>query len=620
MPFPLRARSRFALAAAVCALSWQAAVGSGQLAAGSGQLEAGRRKLDPDAEHWVATTLKKMTLDDKVGQLLVSSFDSDYLSTDSAQYDTLVKTVHDYRIGGFHLFGGAARTPDVLLDANYGSVRLGQPLSAASLMNRLQSIAPYPLLNSADFETGPGFRLEGATNFPRNMAFGAANDEKLTYEAGRITAEESRAIGVQVNFAPVMDVNNNPRNPVINTRSYGEDPALVARLGSAYVRGLQGGGMIATLKHFPGHGDTDVDSHLGLPIIKDPRETLDRTEFPPFKAGIAAGAGAVMTAHIEMPALDPSPNTPTTLSQAIVTGVLRREMGFDGIVYTDSMGMAGVAALYTPGAAAVRAIKAGNDVVLHSPNDGAAFEAIKAAVQSGEIPQAQIDKSVDRVLRAKAMTGLHRTRTVNLDALPNIVGGRAHEAVADAISEKSITLVRDQRTQVPLKLAADAQILYLSVLDSPAGWGIAAPSRTFIPELKQHWRAVTSVEVSERSTANELELVRAMASRYDAVIASVFVRAASGSGRMDLPANMQALMRAIARQTGSSGKPFVAVLFGNPYTATFLQDVPAIMLTYDFYDRAERSAVKALTGESPIIGRLPIGLPAVAERGAGLTR
>jgi beta-N-acetylhexosaminidase len=581
---------------------------------------AGSWKLEADDERWVAATLKKMTLDDRVGQLLVSSFGSEYLSTDSREYDALVKAIHEYKIGGFHVFGGAEPAPDVLLDANYGTVTLGQPLAAASLLNRLQAIAPYPLLNSADFETGAGFRLEGATAFPRNMAFGAAGDERLAYEAGRITAVESRAIGVQVNFAPVVDVNNNPRNPVINTRSYGEDPAAVGRLGAAYVRGLQAGGMIATLKHFPGHGDTDVDSHLGLPIIKDPRETLDKTEFPPFLAGIAAGAGAVMTAHIEMPALDPSPNTPTTLSQPIVSGVLRREMGFEGIIYTDSMGMAGVTALYKPGEAAVRAIKAGNDVVLHSPDDGAAFAGIKAAVESGEIPLAQLDKSVERLLRAKARTGLNRIRAVNLDALPNIVGGRAHQAVADEVSRKSITLVRDQRNQVPLVLPRDAQVLYLSILDSPGGWRIGAPSRTFIPELKRRWRGVTSVELSERSTANELELVRAMAPRYDAVIASVFVRAASGSGRMDLPANMQTVLRTIARQTEQSRKPFVTVLFGNPYTATFLQDVPAMLLTYDFYDRAERSAVRALAGEASITGKLPIGLPGLAERGAGLER
>ena len=581
---------------------------------------AGSRKLKAGDDLWVAATLKKMSLDDKVGQLLVSSFHSEFMSTDSREYDALVKSIHDYKIGGFHVFGGTEPAPDVLLDAHYGTVTLGQPLAAASLLNRLQAIATYPLLNSGDFETGAGFRLEGATAFPRNMAFGAAGDERLAYEAGRITAVESRAIGVQVNFAPVVDVNNNPRNPVINTRSYGEDPAAVGRLGSAYVRGLQAGGMIATLKHFPGHGDTDVDSHLGLPIINDPRSSLDATEFPPFKAGIAAGAGAVMTAHIEMPALDPAPNTPTTLSQPIVSGVLRREMGFDGIVYTDSMGMAGVTALYTPGDAAVRAIKAGNDIVLHSPDDGAAFAGIKAAVQSGEISTAQLDTSVERILRAKARTGLNRSRAVNLDALASLVGGRAHQAMADEVSQRSITLVRDRRNQVPLKLAADAQVLYLSILDSPGGWRIAAPSRAFIPELKRRWRGVTSIELTERSTANELELVRAMAPRYDAVIASVFVRASSGSGRMDLPANMQAVLREMARQTEQSGKPFVAVLFGNPYTATFLQDLPAILLTYDFYDRAERSAVRALAGEAPITGKLPIGLPGVAERGAGLTR
>ena len=585
-----------------------------------GQPAGSGAKLDAEAERWVSATLKKMTVDDKVGQLLVSSFRSEYLSTDSPEYDALARAVHEYRVGGFHVFGGTEPIPDVLLDPNYGPVTLGQPLAAASLFNRLQAIAPYPLLNTGDFETGAGFRLQGATAFPRNMAFGAAGDEQLAYEAGRIAAVESRAIGVHVNFAPVMDVNNNPRNPVINTRSYGEDPQLVGRLGSAFVRGLQAGGMIATLKHFPGHGDTDVDSHLGLPIIRDARESLDTTEFPPFKAGIAAGAGAVMTAHIEMPALDPAPNTPTTLSGPIVTGVLRRELGFDGLVYTDSMGMAGVTKLYSPGEAAVRAIKAGNDIVLHSPDDGAAFAGLKAAVLSGEIPAAQVDRSVQRILRAKARAGLHRVRPVNLDALPTVVGSRAHQAVADAVSRKSITLLKDQYGHVPLKLAADAQVLYLSILDSPGGWRIAAPSRSFIPELKRRWPGVTSIELSERSTANEIDLVRAMAPRYDAVVASVFVRASSGSGRMDLPANMQALLRAIARQAEGAKTPFVAVLFGNPYTATFLQDLPAIMLTYDYYDRAERSAVRALVGEAPIGGKLPIGLPGMAERGAGLTR
>lgn len=572
--------------------------------------------VDRAGERWVRDTFRKMSLEDKVGQLIVSSFPTSFMSTESKEFDDLVKAVHEHRVGGFHLFGASEPVPGVLLNPTYGSVTLGQPLEAASIVNRLQAIAKVPHLNTADFEAGVGFRIMGATQFPRLMAFGAAGDDKLAFEAGRITAEESRAIGVHVNFAPVVDVNNNPRNPVINTRSYGEDPALVGRLASAYVRGLQSAGMMATLKHFPGHGDTDVDSHLGLPIIKHPRERLDALELPPFRAGIAAGAAAVMTGHIEMPALDPTPGTPTTLSQPIVGGLLRKDLGFDGLIYTDSMGMAGVAAMYKPGEAAVRAIKAGNDVILHSPDDGAAFAAIRDAVTSGEIPAAQVDASVQRILRAKARAGLHRTKLVNLEAVSNVVGTRANQAVADEVSQRSITLLKDAGHTVPLKLPREAQILYLSVLDFPSNWRIAAPSRTFAPELRKRWPGVTAVELSDRTSPSELELVRAMAPRYDAVVASVFVRAGSASGRMDLAPAVQRLLQDVARR----GKPFVTIFFGNPYVATFMPELPAMMFTYDFYDRAEASAVRALAGEAPIRGRLPIALPGLAKAGEGLDR
>jgi beta-N-acetylhexosaminidase len=575
---------------------------------------------DRAADKWVRSTLASMSVEDKVGQVLVSSFQSSFISTDSRTFDELARAAREYRVGGFHVFGATEPAPPVLLNPTYGTVTLGQPLEAASTLNRLQAFAKIPLLNTADFETGVGFRIQGATAFPRAMAFGAAGDEKLAYEAGRITGEESRAIGVRVNFAPVVDVNNNARNPVINTRSFGEDPALVSRLASAYIRGLQAAGVIATLKHFPGHGDTDVDSHIGLPVIRHPRQRLDAVELPPFRAGIAAGADAVMTGHIEMPLLDPTPATPTTLSEPIVGGLLRRDLGFTGLVYTDSMGMQGVTAMHKPGAAAVRAFKAGNDVILHSPDDGAAFAALRDAVASGEIPIARLDASVERILRAKARAGLHRVRTVDLDAIPAALGTRANQAVADAVSQRSITLVKDERGDVPLKAPREAQVLYLSVLDYPGGWRIAAPSRTFIPELRRRWPNVTAIEVSDRTSASELELLRAMAPRFDVVVASVFVRAASSSGRMDLAAPLQALLQQIARQTAASKKPFVAVLFGNPYVAAFLRDVPAMMLTYDFYDRAEASAVRALAGEAAIGGTLPIALPGMFDVGFGLTR
>jgi beta-N-acetylhexosaminidase len=574
------------------------------------------RALDREGEKWVQSTLKRMSVDEKVGQMLVSSFQTNFLSTDSEEFDDLVRAVHQYKVGGFHVFGGSERVPPVLLNPTYGAVTLGQPLEAASIINRLQAISPVPLLNTADFEAGVGFRIAGATAFPRLMAFGAARDERLAQEAGRITGEEARALGVHVNFAPVVDVNNNPRNPVINTRSYGEDPQLVGRLASAYVRGLQSAGVSATLKHFPGHGDTDVDSHLGLPIIRHPRERLDKMELPPFRAGIAAGADAVMTAHIEMPALDPAPNTPTTLSQPIVQGLLRRDLGFGGLIYTDSMGMAGVAAIYSPGEAAVRAVAAGNDVVLHSPDDGAAFAALRDAVKSGRIPEAQVNQSVERILRAKARAGLHRNKLVNLDSIATVIGTRRNRATADQVSQRSITLVRDEKNLVPLKVGRDAQVLYLSVLDFPSNWRIAAPSRTFIPELRKRWPNVTSIELSDRTSPSEIELVRAMAPRYEAIVASVFVRAGSASGRMDLAPPLQRLLNDLGR----GRRPLVTVFFGNPYVAAFVPDLPAVLLTYDFYDRAEASAVRALAGEAAISGRLPIELPGFAKVGSGLDR
>src|SRR5690349_10357083 len=328
-------------------------------------------RLDASGERWVDATLKSLSLEEKVGQLIVPSFESNFLSTDSDTYDQLARLTRDYHVGGFIVFGASQAAPSVLLNAAYGSVILGQPLSAAFLVNRLQALARVPLLNAADFETGVGFRSLGATTFPREMAMGAIPGDdgpRLVREEARITAAEAKAIGVQVNFGPVADVNNNPRNPVINTRSYGEDPARVAALVQAYVEGARSAGMIATIKHFPGHGDTDVDSHLGLPIVNFDRARLDRLELVPFRRGIGAGAQAVMAAHLELPLIDPTPRTPATFSPAIVEGLLRRDLGFAGLEYTDSMSMEAVTKLATPAEGAVRAVLAGSDQVVHSPD------------------------------------------------------------------------------------------------------------------------------------------------------------------------------------------------------------------------------------------------------------
>ncbi len=573
--------------------------------------------LDKAARQWVDSTLKKLSLEQLVGQMIFAPFNSTYLSSDTDTYDALVALVHGSHIGGVIAFGGTEPVPQVMLNETYGAVILGQPMELASIHNRLQSISALPLLTTSDFEWGVQMRIAGATKFPRAMAFGATGDPQLAYEAGKVVGLEARALGVHVNFAPVADVNNNPRNPVINIRSFGEDPKRAGEMVSGWVRGLQEAGMLATLKHFPGHGDTEVDSHLGLPIIPHPRERLDAVELPPFKAGIAAGAAGVMVAHIELPAID-AEKQPATFSRTVIDTLLRP--GFDGLIYSDSMKMQAITRMASPGEAAVRAVKAGIDVILDSPDSAAAAAAIVAAVKAGEIPRSQIEASARRILDAKARLGLHRTRTINLEAVPLSVGGRKHDAVARSISERSITLIKDARNSVPLALPRTGSVLYLSVLDYPSGWRIAAPSRTIIPELRSRWPNLEAIEVSDRTTPSELELVRAMAGNYDAIVAGIFVRASSSSGRLDLSAPVVKLLQDLSRSSERRSQPFVAAFFGNPYTPMFVPEVPAMLLTYDFSDYAESSAAKAIAGEIPISGKLPIGLPNLFPLGHGLQR
>jgi beta-glucosidase-like glycosyl hydrolase len=577
------------------------------------------RALDRDAQRWVEATFKKMTLDQMVGQVLMPRFSGVYTSTDSDVYDQLANLVHHAHVGGVIGFGGEEAAPPVLLNPAYGTTILGQPLALASMFNRLQSIAAIPLLTAADFEWGVGMRINGATRFPRAMAVGATGDESLAEEAGFITAVEGRALGVHIDFAPVADVNNNPRNPVINIRSFGEDAARVGAMASAFARGLQRGGMIATLKHFPGHGDTGVDSHLGLPVVPHERTRLDAIELAPFRAGIAAGAEAVMVAHVELPSLDKSPG-PATFSQPVVTGLLREQLGFQGLIVSDAMTMNAVAELGTAGENAVKAFKAGIDLILDSRDTMGAYQGLKAAVELGEIPRARLEASVRRVLTAKARLGLHRTRVVSLDAIPETVGTRRHAAVAQQISVRAVTLIKDERGNVPLKLAPDRSVLYLSVLDYPGQWRIAAPSRTIIPQLRARWRDTEAIEVSDATTPNELALIRTMATRFDAIIAGVYVRASSGSGRLDLAAPVARLLQDLARGSAKRNQPMVAVFFGNPYVPLVTPEVPAMLETYDFSDYAELSAVRAIAGELPITGKLPVALPGMFEVGHGLTR
>jgi beta-N-acetylhexosaminidase len=362
-----------------------------------------------------------------------------------------------------------------------------------------------------------------------------------------------------------------------------------------------------------------VDTHLGLATVSHDRERLEQVELVPFQAGVAAGAGAAMVAHVELPAIDPQPG-PATFSRMVVRGLLRHELDFGGVIYSDGMQMEAVNALAAPGEAAVRAIEAGLDVVLDSPDPRAAHAALKAALQSGRLTRAHLEGSAARLLAHKARLGLHKTRTVELDAVMSHVGTRAGADIARTTAERAVTLLRDARTQVPLATPRTGKVLYLSVLDYPANWRISAPSRTVIPELRKRWGTVTAVELSDRSTAEELELVRAMAAGYDAVVAGVFVRASSGSGRLDLGPGVVRLLQDLSGAAARRNQPMVAAFFGSPYAAVAATSLPAVLVTYDFGDYAEAAAVRAIAGEIPIQGRLPVALGEGLGVGFGLTR
>jgi beta-glucosidase-like glycosyl hydrolase len=574
---------------------------------------------DPKIESWVRRTLKSMTLEEKVGQLVVPGLNGVYTPLDSDAFDKLERLAR--QVGGFHVFGGGEALPPLLLNPVYGTsggrATKGHPLAIAVLLNRLQRASPLPLLFTADYEGGAGYMVEGATRLPRAMAIGATRDEGLAERAGRLAAGEGRALGVHVDLYPVVDVNNNPQNPVINVRSFGEDPAFVGRMATAYLKGIQAGGMLSTAKHFPGHGDTATDTHLDLAVVEHPRSRLDAVELVPFKAAIAAGVDAVMSSHIRLPALDPTEGLPATLSRPILTGLLRQELRFDGLVFTDSMSMDAISRRFPPGKAAAMAVAAGVDIVLDPTDPGAALAGIREAVERGEIARDQLDRSVARVLRTKARLGLHRSRTVDVEAVPAGLGGRARQAVAAEIASRALTLLKDDRAQVPLRLPPGARVLLLSTIDYATGWREGAPGRVLIPELKKRFADVTAVEVSDRTTPDEMDLLKAIARRSDAVVAATYVRVASGSGRMGLSAAQVTLLEQLA---SDRAKPFVAVAFGSPYVGDLAPRLPAVLLTYEYGDAPEAAAVRALCGEAPIGGKLPVTLPGLFPAGHGLER
>ncbi len=537
------------------------------------------------------------------------------MNEESAEYRALVHQVRDNQIGGILWY-------------------LSSDVSETVLLNRrLQAIARTPLLIAADLEAGVGMRFLDTTNWPWPMAVAATGDSSLAEREGRVVAEEARSLGINQVYAPVADVNVDPANPAINVRSYGEDPETVGRFVAAFVRGVQAGGVLATAKHFPGHGDTRTDSHRALPVLRADRARLEHVEIVPFRAAIAAGVGAVMTAHLSIPALDATPapvrvlapgenpetddpsevardaTVPASMSPAIVDGLLRRELGFAGLVVTDAVDMGGIVDHFDPGEAAVRAILAGGDQVVKSPDTDAAVAGVRRAVTNGRISAARLDRSVARVLEAKRR---FPPSDPDPEAPFRVVDRPEHRALAAEIAARAVTLVREAPGALPF--AATQRVVHLVVNDIAS---VAQPGRELAAELERRFgRAPQTFVFDPRSRAEDVEPLLQAAAGTDAVLVSLFVRVRTGSGKLVLP---EAAGFAIERLS-SSGARLVGVSFGNPYVAADLPGLATYVAAYGDQPVMQLAVARAIFGETAITGRLPVTIPGVAGRGAGISR
>ena len=529
----------------------------------------------------------------------------DYVSTDSPQWQRLSAQIRTEKVGGF-------------------TISVGSPLEIAAKLNAMQRMSELPLLFGADVEFGAGYRarggyflpnaidLGGAVVFPPQMALGATRDTMLAYHQGRITALEARALGIHIAYSPILDVNNNPGNPVISTRSYGEDPRLAARMGTAFIRGLQDHGMIATGKHFPGHGDTDVNSHLALPVVSVDRARLDSVELVPFRAAVDAGVGAIMSFHGAMPALDAS-QTPATLSAAILTGLLRRDMGFEGVIISDAMDMRGVLDRYGAVEAAKRAVAAGADVLIQPLDVTQTIDAVVAGVSDGRYPESRLDEAVRRILRMKHAMGLARARVVDLEAARAVVADSSHVAMAREIAERSITVVRDRHEMLPLaRRPRDTRVLSITLAPRVN----LAAGGAFNAELRRHFASLRAEHVNADAAAPDYSRLLAAADSAAVVIVSSYVSHSWDAATTAAPRAFTEFVRALEER----GRRPIVVAMGNPYLLQQIPSASAYVIGWGGFPVSQQATARALLGAIAVRGRLPISIPPHAEFGAGLER
>lgn len=542
-----------------------------------------------DSATWAGRTLATLSLREKLAQMVMPWIPGGNLAERSADWRRARQLVLEEKVGG--LIVGAGPAP-----------------GTAAQLNELQRLSDLPLLVAADLEWGAGTRLDGATVLPVNMAVAAAGTPWLAHEAGRITAVEARAAGIHMAFAPVADVNVNPENPVINTRSYGADPLGVAERVGAFIAGARAAGLLTVAKHFPGHGDTELDSHLTLPTVLVSRNRLRDVELLPFRAAIAAGVDGIMTAHLAVPALEPEGiRRPATLSPAILSALLRDELGFDGLIVTDALIMDGVRRDREVGEVAVAAVRAGADILLMPPDADDAIDALAVAVRGGELSEARIDASVRRILRAKETVGLDRDRTVDLVALLAVLSSEEHKSWAQDVAERSITLVRNGEGGLPFALDGKrvVSIAYDNARRHDEG-------EAFNRALAELGAEVEFFRLWRRSSNTELRQVERAAARADVVVFSTYARATPWRGTLGLPSRVAEMAQGLAADGA------VIISFGDPYLLGQLSRADTYLIGWSDADIAQRAAARAISGGIAISGRLPIPLPPYHALGEGI--
>jgi len=577
--------------------------------------------LDRDGEKWAEKTLRKLSTEEKVGQLFMVWVRAQFLNNDSDAYAQLREVINKYHVGGFAM----------TVPVDGGFLIKSEPYEATMVLNHLQQESKLPLLFAADFERGLSMRLNGPTIFPHAMAFGAAGKLDYAEAFGRITAQEARAIGIHWNFFPVADVNSNPANPVINTRSFGEDPQQVGQLVTAYIQGAHAGGMLTTAKHFPGHGDTATDSHLGVARVDGDLAHLHSIELPPFQKAIDGGVDSVMVAHVTVPALEPDPNRVATTSPRIVTDLLRKQMKFDGIVTTDALDMAGLTRLYASnvGRAAVEAFKAGNDLLLIPADLDSSYREMVKAVQSGEIPAERLDESVLKLLKAKASLGLNKARLVDVAGVGKEVGKPQNVLEGQQVADDAVTLVRENGKVLPLKSVGTAKgglpyttteethnhlvvIVFSDDVRMTAGRVLERQVRARVPDANVLF-------VDPRIAAGMTDDVLRAVDEAQAVVAAVYAVPVPG-GMKNSSAVADATGTLLTKMIEHARQKMAVVALGNPYVVAGFPEIQNYLCTFSNETVSEVSAVKALFGEIPIRGHLPVSIPNVAQRGAGIER